>query len=142
MAAASKNGAANGKLRILLIEDNPSDAELELAELRREGFEVSSDLAQTRDEVSERLSKHSYDVVLADYNLPHFRGMETLEIMREKGLNVPVILVTGALRSMTAVECVKQGATDYVLKDNLTRLSLCVRRALAETALKEQRKRA
>ena len=112
MAAASKNGGVNGKLRILLIEDNPSDAELELAELRRGGYIVSSDLAQTRQEVSDHLDKNSYDVVLADYNLPHFRGMETLDILREKGLSVPVILVTGALRSVTAVESVKQGATE------------------------------
>ena len=62
--------------------------------------------------------------MLADYNLPHFHGMETLEVIRAKGLTVPMILVSGALNSITAVECMKQGVTDYVLKDHLSRLPI------------------
>ncbi len=142
MANGSENGRLNGNLRVLIVEDNPSDAELEIAELRRGGFNVASDLAQTRDEVSDHLATNVYDVILADYNLPYFRGMETLDILREKGLSIPLILVTGALKSVTAVECVKQGATDYVLKENLTRLSVSVRRALEEARLRVERKRA
>jgi len=142
MLTAASEGGARIKLRILLIEDDPSDAELELVELHRGGFEISSDVAQTREEISNYLDRNSYDLVLADYNLPHFRGMEAVDIIREKKLSVPLILVTGALKSVMAVECLKQGATDYVLKDNLTRLSLCVRRALEETRLKQERKRA
>ena len=142
MANGSENGRLDGNLQVLIVEDNPSDAELEIAELRRGGFNVLSDLAQTRDEVSEHLTKNTYDIILADYNLPHFRGMETLDILREKGLSIPLILVTGALKSVTAVECVKQGATDYVLKENLTRLSVSVRRALVEARLRVERKRA
>ena len=65
--------------------------------------------------------------------------MDTLDILREKGLNIPLILVTGALNSETAVECVKQGAMDYVMKDNLGRLVLCVRRALEDTRLRQER---
>jgi len=142
MANGSENGRLNGNLRVLIVEDNPSDAELEIAELRRGGFNVASDLAQTRDEVSDHLAKNVYEVILADYNLPYFRGMETLDILREKGLSIPLILVTGALKSVTAVECVKQVATDYVLKENLTRLSVSVRRALEEARLRVERKRA
>ena len=142
MLPVASEGGARIKLRILLIEDDPSDAELELVELHRGGFEISSDVAQTREEISNYLDRNLYDLVLADYNLPHFRGMEAVDIIREKKLSVPLILVTGALKSVTAVECLKQGATDYVLKDNLTRLSLCVRRALEETRLKQERKRA
>jgi signal transduction histidine kinase len=142
MAAAVNESVARTKLRILVIEDEPSDAELEIAELRRGGFDVSSDVAQTREEVFNYLEKNAYDLVLADYNLPHFRGMEAVDIIREKKLSVPLILVTGALKSVTAVECLKQGATDYVLKDNLTRLSSCVRRALEEIRLKRERTRA
>jgi DNA-binding NtrC family response regulator len=142
MASAANGAKAQVKLRLLLIEDNPSNAELEIAELRRGGFEVHSDMAQTREEVSNLLDRSSYDLVLADYNLPHFRGMEAVDIIREKKLSTPLILVTGALKSVTAVECLKQSATDYVLKDTLTRLSLCVRRALEETRMKEERKRA
>jgi len=142
MASNASENAGRIKLRILLIEDNPSDAELEIAELHRGGFEVLSDIVQTREEIGTCLDRNSYDLVLADYNLPHFRGMEAVDVIREKNLSTPLILVTGALKSVTAVECLKQGATDYVLKDNLTRLSLCVRRALEETRLKQERKRA
>ena len=142
MPPTSGENALRTGLRILLIEDNASDAELEIAELRRGGFEVQHQLAQTREEVSKLLDGPSYDLVLADYNLPHFQGMEAVEIIRQKHLDIPLILVTGALTSITAVECLKQGATDFVLKDDLSRLSSSVRRALAETRLKQERARA
>lgn len=130
------------RLRVLLIEDNSADAELEIAELKRGGIDLSYDIAQTGPEVSSLLDKNAYDVILADYNLPYFSGMEALDILREKNLSTPLILVTGALQSDTAVECVKQGASDYVLKQSLTRLPLSVRRALDETRLREERRRA
>jgi signal transduction histidine kinase len=138
----TKSIDSSGKLRVLVIEDNPDDAELEISELRRGGFELIADVAQSRQEVIEFLQLKPYDVILADYNLPHFRGMEALDIMREQGLSTPLVLVTGALKSVTAVECVKQGATDYVLKDYLARLPLSVRRALEETRLRKERQRA
>jgi DNA-binding NtrC family response regulator len=126
MATAAQTVVEPRKLRVLLIEDNGDDAELAISELRRGGFEVFSDLVQSKRELEECLQRKSYDVVLADYNLPQFRGMEALEMMRKKGVSTPLILVTGAMNSVTAVECVKQGATDYVLKDHLSRLTLCV----------------
>jgi signal transduction histidine kinase len=132
----------HNRLRVLLIEDAPSDAEIEIAELRRNGFDVSAHVVETKDQVRESLGTNSYDVVLADYSLPNFRGMDALDILREQNLNTPLILVTGALNSETAVECVKQGAMDYVLKDHLARLSVSVRRALEDTRLRQERARA
>jgi signal transduction histidine kinase len=139
MTTSPQNGKSPSRLRVLLIEDVPADAEIEIAELRRAGFEVSADVVDTRERVRERLGKASYDVILADYSLPNFRGMDTLDILREKNLNTPLILVTGALSSETAVECVKQGAMDYVLKDHLARLDISVRRALEEVRLRQER---
>ena len=136
-----KNGSSQNRLRVLLIEDSRSDAEIEIAELRRGGFDVAADVVETKDEVRERLGKNSYDVILADYSLPNFRGMDTLDIVRERSLTTPLILVTGALNSETAVECVKQGAMDYVLKDHLARLPISVRRALEDTRLRQERAR-
>lgn len=137
-----KNGGEQKSLRVLVIEDSPSDAEIEVAELRRNGFDVSADVVETPERVRERLARTSYDVILADYRLPGFDGMETIEILRRKNLSTPVILVTGTLSSETAVECVKRGATDYVLKDHLARLSAAVRRALEETRLRRERSKA
>ena len=141
-ATAARPAPEARKLQVLLIEDNASDAELAVAELRRGGFAVVEDLVSTKAEIEACLDKNSYDIVLADYSLPHFRGMETVDILRRRGKRIPLVLVTGALNGVTAVECVKQGATDYVLKDHLARLTLCVRRALDEVQLHEERSRA
>ena len=85
MATAAQTAVEPRKLRVLLIEDNADDAELAISELRRGGFEVFSDLVQSKRELDECLQRKSYDVVLADYNLPQFRGMEALEMMRNRG---------------------------------------------------------
>jgi signal transduction histidine kinase len=142
MTASPKNGSSQNRLRVLLIEDSPSDAEIEIVELRRAGFDVAADVVDTREQVRERLTKNTYDVILADYSLPNFRGMDALNIVRESSLTTPLILVTGALNSETAVECVKQGAMDYVLKDHLARLAISVRRALEDVRLRQERARA
>ena len=142
MTASPQNGSSQNRLRVLLIEDSPSDAEIEIVELRRAGFDVAADVVDTREQVRERLKKNTYDVILADYSLPNFRGMDALDIVRESSLTTPLILVTGALNSETAVECVKQGAMDYVLKDHLARLAISVRRALEDVRLRQERARA
>lgn len=127
------------KLRVLLLEDNPLDAELELRTLRRAGFDVSSTVVQTEAEFSRQLKSSTPDIVLADYNLPTWRGMEALEVLQKDGREIPLILVSGALGDVTAVECIKKGATDYVLKDGVARLPESVRRALSEKRLKIER---
>jgi light-regulated signal transduction histidine kinase (bacteriophytochrome) len=81
-------------------------------------------------------------MVLADYNLGQWRGMDALNILQEEGLDVPLILVSGALGDVTAVECIKRGATDYVLKESLTRLPVSIRRALEEKVLRQEKKSA
>jgi signal transduction histidine kinase len=126
----------------LLVEDNLADSELVLRELRRGGFEVTCDVVQTAEQFRQKLQTTPPDVVLADYNLGSWRGMEALEILRSAGLDIPLILVSGALGDVTAVECIKQGATDYVLKDSLTRLPASVRRALEEKQVRKERRHA
>jgi signal transduction histidine kinase len=133
---------AKVKLRALLVEDNAADAELVLRELRGSGFEVISDLVQSAQDFRRVVRSNCPDIVLADYNLPQWTGMEALEILRQEGLDVPLILVSGSLGDVKAVECIKQGATDYVLKDSLTRLPTSVRRALLEKGLRQQRQKA
>jgi signal transduction histidine kinase len=120
------------KLRALLVEDNALDATLVLRALYKEGFDVTADVVQDEKAFTRVLSGNPPDVVLADYNLPTWKGMEALTVLRREGLDIPMILVSGALGDVTAVECIKQGATDYVLKDGLARLPEVVRRALRE----------
>jgi CheY-like chemotaxis protein len=128
-----------GQLRFLVVEDNPVDVELLERELRRAGFDFTSAVVQTPEDFKRELQTTRPHVVLADYNLPQWRGMEALEILATEGLDVPLILVTGALGDMTAVDCIKQGATDYVLKGALTRLPTANRRSLHEKNLRDQR---
>ena len=129
------------KLRVLLVEDNASDGELILHALEKGGFESQPDVVQTAEEFGDIIRKNKYEVILADYRLPGWNGMETLTILRQEGQDIPVVLVSGALGELKAVECIKQGASDYVLKDQLTRLPQSVRRAIEEKALRDENRR-
>ncbi len=129
------------ELRVLHVEDDPLDAKLVAQALRKGGFSFSVVVVQTEAEFGRELRAHPPDVVLADYNLPQWRGMEALDVLRRAGLDIPLILVSGALGDVTAVECIKRGATDYVLKDGLARLPEAIRRALQEEVLRERQRR-
>jgi signal transduction histidine kinase len=129
-------------LRVLLLEDNPLDSELTLQVLRNGGFNVSADTATNAEEFTRRVQANLYHVVLADYSLPQWTGMDALQLLRGQSLDTPLILVTGSLGEEKAVECLKQGATDYVLKDRISRLPLAVRRALEEKRLRQEHREA
>ena len=120
------------KLRALLVEDNALDAALVVRALCKDGFDIAADVVQDEAAFTRALRTHPPEVVLADYNLPNWKGMEALKVLLSEGLDIPMILVSGALGDVTAVECIKQGATDYVLKDGLARLPEVIRRALRE----------
>lgn len=147
-AALPQNAPADGarecacpaaaNLRLLIVEDDAVDIELELRALQASGLDASADVVQSAQEFLEHIRKNTYDLVLADYNLPAWNGMESVELLRQEQLDIPVILVTGALGELKAVECIKQGAADYVLKDNLPRLPESARRALREKKLRDE----
>jgi signal transduction histidine kinase len=132
----------NVKLRALLVEDNALDAALVVRALNKDGFNVTADVVQDEATFTRVLRANPPEVVLADYNLPNWKGMESLAILRREGLDIPMILVSGALGDVNAVECIKQGATDYVLKDGLARLPEVVRRALREKSERTWRRQA
>jgi len=126
-------------LHVMLIENSAADAELVLHELAHAGFQCQPRIIATRAEFLEQLTRFPFDIVLADYRLPGWTGMDAFSAMRQAGRDVPFILVTGILGEEIAVECIKQGVTDYVLKDHLPRLPLVVARALEERALRDAR---
>jgi len=131
-----------GQLRVLHVEDNEMDAELVAQALRKGGFSVSVVVVQEEAEFERQLHLQNPDVVIADYNLPQWKGIDALHVLRRAGLDIPLILVSGALGDVTAAECIKRGATDYVLKDGLARLPEAVRRALQERHLFRLRRQA
>jgi signal transduction histidine kinase len=128
------------KLKILMVEDSPSDIELILRTLQSDGFSVEQDVAQTKEEFVSRIHATHYDVILADYNLPAWAGTEALDIICKENLEVPLIVVTGYLGDERAADCIKRGASDFVSKDHLARLSGCICRALDEKRLRIQQR--
>ena len=117
-------------LRVLLLEDESADAELQLAALADGGFQCTHTLAEGRAAFEAAFAPGRFDLVIADYRLPDYTGLEALDYVRSRDRLVPFVLVSGALGEERAVEALHSGATDYVLKDGLARLSSAVRRAL------------
>jgi PAS domain S-box-containing protein len=128
-------------LRVLIVEDSADDAELMLLRLKAEGFQTDSTLAQTQTEFLTAL-QGAPDLILADWSLPQFSGLRALQLMRERGLDIPFIIVSGSIGEEAAVDALRQGACDYVLKDRPARLGMAVRRSLEDNQLRQERKRA
>jgi PAS domain S-box-containing protein len=126
----------------LLVEHDQNDIELCLLELKRAGFDPEIDVVQNEKEFSAHLLANPYDLVIADHRLPDWTGLDALQRLQELEKDIPLILVTGTLGEEKAVECIKRGVTDYVLKGQLSRLPVAVRRALDERVLREQGARA
>ena len=139
----TRDFAVTGELSILLLEDNEPDAYLILHKMKDAEPGARIDRAATRRQFAELLASHDYDLVLADYRLPDWTGMDALRELRRLGFNMPLIIVTGTLGDEHAVECVKEGAADYVLKSGtLSRLPIAVRRAIAEKRSRDESRRA
>ncbi len=119
-------------LQVLVLEDEPADAELELAALAEGGFRCAPTFADSRAAFEAAFVPGRFDLVIADYRLPDYTGLEALEHVRGRDPLVPFVLVSGALGEERAVEALRSGATDYVLKHGLARLASAVRRALEE----------
>src|ERR671911_1762447 len=129
-------------LRILNLEDSPLDAELLYATLTDGGVECEILRVQTRADFAAALESGDFDLVLADYSLPAFDGLSALKVAQEIRPEVPFVLVSGALGEERAIEALKSGATDYVLKQRLGRLVPAVRRAVREAEERNERRRA
>src|SRR5690242_13709840 len=126
-------------LRVLMIEDNPDDAALVLLELRSAGFAVDANRVETEAEYLTALGP-DYDVVLSDYSLPQFDAPRALALWQQAGHDVPFIIITGTISEEVAVECMKRGAADYLLKDRLGRLGPAVTRALEEKRTRQEKR--
>ena len=128
-------------INLLILEDNPDDAELMLKELKREGFTVEWSRVETEEAFRKALEKRP-DLILADYVVPSFSGTDGLKMQQEIAPDIPLIIISGKIGEDTAVECVKSGAIDYVLKDRLFRLAPVVKRALDEAEEHRKHKQA
>jgi two-component system cell cycle sensor histidine kinase/response regulator CckA len=127
-------------LKILFAEDNPNDAELEIAELCKAGFEPDWKRVDTELAFLENLNE-SLDLVISDYQMPGFGGLRALELLKKSGLDIPFILVSGTIGEDIAVKAMKAGASDYLMKDRLTRLGQATTHALGESQRRKERRK-
>jgi signal transduction histidine kinase len=137
-AAMAYANAAAPELRALILEDQPLDAELALRALGEGGFRCVPTLAAGRNAFEAAFAPGRFDLVLADYSLPGYTGLEALTFVRRHDALVPFMLVSGAMGEERAIEALRAGATDYILKHNLARLAPAVRRALGERRERER----
>ena len=121
-------------LQVLILEDSETDAELVLYELRRSGYKPAWLRVDNEADYLDSLSP-TLDVILADYSMPDFDALRALHILKSRNMDIPFIIVTGAVGEEVVAECMRQGATDYLLKDRLGRLGSAVERALQEKLL-------
>jgi len=134
---------SNGQsLRILLVEDSEDDAELLLLELRRGGFGPVARRVASAEEMKVALDEESYDLVVSDYVMPGFGGLEALALFRERGLQIPFIVVSGHIGEEIAVAAMRAGADDYLMKDRLARLVPAIKRALQESEIRRAHRNA
>lgn len=132
---------AGTPLRVLIAEDNPRDVKLVVAALERSGYRLNYEAVDSRSSFEEQLKQGDYEIIISDYNLRDWTAIEALEIVKNSGKDIPVVVVSGSLGDESAVELIKQGAADYVLKDRTARLPSAIQRALEEKSLREERKR-
>lgn len=125
-------------LRTLIVEDSEDDAELLLRELRHGGYDPAHARVETPEAMSAELSAHTWDIVFADYTMPHFNAFDALALMRNTGLDLPFIIVSGTIGEDRAVVAMKAGAHDYILKGNLKRLVPAVERELRDAAVRRK----
>jgi len=129
------------RLRVLLVEDNPHDAELLLHELRRAGFDPVWQRVDSEPAFVDSLSA-DIEIILSDYQMPQFDGLRALKLMQEHGLEIPFIVVSGAIGEEVAVEAMRSGANDYLMKGNLAKLGPTIKRELNEAENRRARRRA
>src|SRR5580704_19512704 len=128
-------------LNVLIVEDSPDDADMMVAELRRAGFAPKWKRVQTELDFLAEIKK-SPDIILSDYSMPQFNGLRAAELLRKNGSDIPFILISGTVGEEVAVDAMKRGATDYLLKDRLARLGKAVEHALRDAQDRDKLKQA
>src|SRR5215212_6674448 len=129
-------------LRVLIVEDQEADAQLMLRELRQHGYDLEHERVETRPGMEQALARQRWDIILSDYNLPHFNAMNALATLKVSGLDIPFLVISGTIDEETAVAALKAGAHDFLVKGRLSRLVPAVERELREVAVRRERREA
>ncbi len=132
----------NVPLRVLIVEDSEDDALLLVRELGRGGFDPDFIRVETPEDLRAALGNREWDIVISDFLMPHFSGLDAFRVVRENGLDLPFIIVSGKIGEDTAVEAMRTGVHDYIMKDNLARLAPAVKRELEDARVRSERHKA
>jgi len=127
-------------LRVLIVEDSPDDAALVLRELRRGGYEPLAERVETGEGMNAALERAKWDLILCDYTMPHFSALQALEMLKSKQLDVPFIIISGTIGEETAVNAMKAGAQDFIIKGRLARLVPALEREIREAHSRLERR--
>jgi len=125
-------------LRVLIVEDSEDDAILLIRELKRGGYEVTFERVETLEDMNLALETQDWDIVLSDYSMPHFSMSAALTLVKEKKLDIPFVIVSGAIGEEAAVSAMRAGAHDYVIKGNMARLIPVIERELREAEMRRE----
>jgi PAS domain S-box-containing protein len=132
--------ASGNLLKILFVEDLPSDVDLAVLELRKEKLQFEYTTVCTRIDLEKALVEFNPSLIISDYMMPSFTGLQALHIIKEFNEDLPFILYTGSVNEETAVDCIKAGAQDYVIKEHLTRLPFAVKEALEQVRIQKEKR--
>ncbi|OGS01572.1 MAG: hypothetical protein A3G41_06220, partial [Elusimicrobia bacterium RIFCSPLOWO2_12_FULL_59_9] len=128
-------------IRVLVIEDSEDDTLLLVRKLHEEGFAPTHRRVDTLDALGAALNEEAWDIIISDHSMPHFSAIHALQLLKEKSMDLPVIIVSGTIEPGAAVAAMKAGASDYIMKNDLTRLIPAVERELREARLRREAKR-
>lgn len=133
---------AKTPLKVLIVEDSEDDSILILRQLKSGGLEPAYERVETAAAMDVALDRNKWDIVISDYALPSFNGLDALKLLQNRGLDLPFILVSGTIGEDIAVEAMRAGAHDYLMKGNLSRLVQAVKREIREAKVRDERRRA
>ncbi|MDQ8204936.1 response regulator [Pelagicoccus sp. SDUM812003] len=141
MNDASNPETPKGQLRVLIVEDSKIEAKFTANLLKKNGYQVTSERVETEEDMTRQIEQHEWDLVISDYQMPDFDGMRALKVFKRYELEIPFILVSGKIGEEAAVDLMKQGAHDYIMKGNTTRLIPAIESQLKVAANRRERRR-
>ena len=132
--------AEKQRLRVLIVENAPDDVELVIDHLQEAGFAVTAESVESADEMTRALREREWDAIISDFLMPAFTGLDALQIAKEFELGIPFVIVSGSIGEDIAVQAMRAGADDYIMKDRMGRLGAAVERALQDSRMRRERK--
>src|SRR5512133_714709 len=129
-------------LRVLMVDDSDDDIQLIIRELKKGGYNPVYERVETADAMKKNIEEKQLDIILCDYEMPKFNAPSAIAVLKETNIDIPIIIVSGTIGEDVAIECMRLGAQDYIMKGNLSRLGPAIARELEETEVRNRQRQA